>query len=248
MLIEGVLLVIGILFSGILLSVMGYQTASDSYVDINNKSTNYGSSELLEVKGSISGNVAFIRFSVDFTNLETNTTLKSATLTLDAVSIMWGFNGTICAGQVFGAWTESGITYDNQPDWEDNINAPSCVSGVGGTEQSGTFNLNVKSIVNNWISGEGNYGFAVYSSGAVISQFHSKEGSGLAPYLTVDYETGTGEDKEVIIKDDIETKDKTTKKKTDNDVTAMTALPFISWAWVLIIIGIILIIYGFVKR
>jgi len=150
----------------------GTQTASsnaDSWVDQQSATNNFGSDSILKVR-SLTGSSnmrAYVRFGLPA--LPSGCTVTLATLRLYAGSAASG--RTLNVYEVASSWTESGVTWNNQPS-ETGVPA-TAVSGAGWREWT------VTSHVQAMYSGSNN-GFRIRDSvegaiGGFEQQFHSKE-------------------------------------------------------------------------
>lgn len=94
---------------------------ADAYVWKSWGTTNYGSAGNLTVRGGLAGDPGYpinIYLNFDVTNaVPASRTFESATLWLCAYG-RWGAPCDISAHEVAGAWTEMGITWNNQPAYD----------------------------------------------------------------------------------------------------------------------------------
>lgn len=150
----------------------GTQTASsdtDSWIDQNSSSDNRGSDSTLKVRSESGSNNmrALVRFALP--SLPSGCTVTAATLRLYAASFSSG--RTLEAHQIASSWTESGVTWSNQPS----------VTGTPATTTSGSGwrQWAVTSLVQAMYAGS-NHGFRIKdatesASGGFEQRLHSRE-------------------------------------------------------------------------
>lgn len=261
MAIGGVLLILGLLTSGLVaFQITDADLVDDAYVSVQQgASKNFGDSPLLNVK-DFETDITYIKFNIDF---QMNMTLNNAELTFSVWNNIVG-SGDICVNQVLSDWNEDTITYINKPNYE-NVEG-TCLSSV--PEDEVTFN--VTPIVQNWIDGIGeNFGFAIVADTGWLVTFISKEAfdnttssfdialppDAHPPTLTLDYTVPdeVPDDDEEPPDDDELPIDKnntviiTPKKVIDPvGIISQPEIPLISWF--LIIVGAVLLLAGWFSK
>lgn len=130
---------------------------ADSDVDQGSASSNFGTSSDLLVRSKTSDNRrAFVRFDLSSCNTSVNDTVTTATLSLWLTGAP-GTSRTYEARRVSATWTETGITWTNQP----------AVGGVTSTTTTGTTSdvwrtWTVTADAQAWIDGTAaNYGLRI---------------------------------------------------------------------------------------
>jgi hypothetical protein len=152
--------------------------AADAWVDQGSTSNNLGSDSILKVqsKGPSINFRALVRFSLPA--VPAGCALESATLRLYTASATTG--RTLQALRVAGNWSESGVTWANQPSTTGA--AATTASGAGYRE------WNVDSQVQEMYAGVNN-GFvvrdAIENGGGAEQQFHSREKGQSPPQLVL---------------------------------------------------------------
>lgn len=164
--------------------------ATDSYVQQDTATTNYGAAANLDVRSrSVQNRRAFAQFSLS--SIPAASTITSATLKLYMYTAP-SASRTIEARTVSANWTESGITWSNQP----AAAAAATTSTATGTTANVWLQWDVTSDVAAFLNGtKTNYGWRLGdltedSSTARLSQFNSKENANtsiLRPQLVVTY-------------------------------------------------------------
>jgi hypothetical protein len=155
------------------------QANADAWIDQNSRSSNHGTTTLLSVQGrSDRATRALVRFSLPAA--PPGCTLQSATLRLYAGTA--AANRTLRVLQVSSSWSESSVTWNNQPS--------TTGSAASTTSGSGYIEWNVSAQVNNMINGN-NYGFLIRDANekgsTALQQFHSRENGTNQPQLIVTF-------------------------------------------------------------
>ena len=140
--------------------------STDSYVNQQSASTNYGSSATLEVKSKKQGpnqrnERTFASF--DVSSIPGGSTVSAATLTLCATSVP--SSRTYDAHRVTASWTEGGVTWNNQP-----AVAGSATASAGTPGSPGCMTWTVTSDVQLWVDGTSNYGWRISDASEGSSQ------------------------------------------------------------------------------
>lgn len=150
---------------------------ADSWIDSGSGSSNRGSDTVLRVQ-AMSGSNNRTLVSFDLSGIPADCMVESATLRLYASSSASG--RTLRALRITGSWTESGVTWTNQPSTDST--AATSSSGSGWRE------WNVTSHVQAMYSGS-NYGFLIRDANEGGSrrqqQFHSREAGATMPQLVI---------------------------------------------------------------
>lgn len=176
-----------ILVSPMFLSVRASSSTStlnpsaDAEVNTNNPDANYGSNTYYRV-GVLSGKKYRVYIKFDLTGIPEGSAIISATLKLHKQS---GTDITVNVHKVSGSWSETGITWNNQPSYDSDTAASDSAPNA-----EGWFEFDVTSVVQAWIDGESNYGFVLENDGATYSiVFDSREASdtSIRPKLVVEY-------------------------------------------------------------
>ena len=150
----------------------------DSYVDSSNSGINYGLDLSLIVESSSTKDCnIFIYFNLSSVSGKTITgaTLQMTMSDASGIPVI-----QICAA--VQTWSETGITWNNQPSW---YVTPSVTTASFGS-------INVLSIVTAWESGLSNDGFAIsmVASDSNVT-YYSREGA-ISPMLYIEYESDSG--------------------------------------------------------
>jgi hypothetical protein len=158
-----------------------YQANADAWFMQNSPTNNYGSDSNLKVQGKNNDSYrAAVRFNLP-ASVPTGCTVQSATLRLNASSA--SNNRTLQAFRLNGSWTESGITWRNQP--ATTGTAATVTSGNGWRE------WNVTGQVQAIFASGANNGFLIRdaseSGGGAEQQFRSREAGNNRPVLVVTY-------------------------------------------------------------
>jgi hypothetical protein len=153
---------------------------ADAWIDQDSASSNKGDDSILKVQAKSSKNVrALVRFI--HPAVPQGCVVESATLRLYASS--WKNNRTLQALQVAGAWTESNVTWNNQP----------ATTGMAATTTSGSGwrEWNVTTQVQAMVDSGANNGFlirdATEGGSGREQQFHSREKGENVPMLILTF-------------------------------------------------------------
>ena len=163
-------------------------SSADSFVNQASAGTNYGSGMTISVQSRLSqAQRTLVMF--DLSGIPEDSVINSATLELYASSApTTGL--TLNVHRITGTWTESAVTWTNQPAYNSTVDA----SLAGGTT-AGWKIWNIASLVQEWINGtSANYGLTVKGSvendkTALTYAFASKENTttGNRPILRINY-------------------------------------------------------------
>jgi hypothetical protein len=153
--------------------------AADSWIDSASQSSNKGSDTVLRVQAMSGGNQrALVYF--DLSGIPADCTIESAALRLYASSQTSG--RTLRALRITGNWTESGVTWNNQP----STNSTYATTGSG----SGWRQWDVTSQLQAMLTGS-NYGFLIRDANEGgsrrLQQFHSRERGENMPQLIITF-------------------------------------------------------------
>jgi hypothetical protein len=153
---------------------------ADSWIDSGSKSSNKGTDSILKVQAKTGSNLrALVRF--DLSSIPPGCTIESATLRLYAAS--WTNGRTLRALRITSNWTETGVTWSNQPSTTTS-SAATTSSGSGYRE------WNVTSQVQAMYTGSNN-GFLIRDAneggGGSEQQFHSREKGVDMPQLVITF-------------------------------------------------------------
>ncbi len=158
---------------------------ADAVVYSGEENTNYGSLEIIEVgysAGTGHFRESYIKF--DLSSIPSNATVTSASFK-NHMKYCEGDLTYIRTGQVTTNWVERLVTWKTKP----SFTAGPTRSGACDNVEWWSFSVN--QIVQNWINGQANYGFIIYSQTAAshLRSFDSSEYGGTAnqPQLTIDY-------------------------------------------------------------
>lgn len=162
--------------------------SDDSFTDVDNAGTNYGSETYLRIAGQSSAKkkITFFKFPTD--EIPVGSTIVSAILYL----YCWGGSAWHSADPVYRCiadWAEGTIKWENQPD----ISGDSL--GIMDFSTTGWKTLDITTLFANWFSeAENNYGIQISNatSSSVLRQasLYPKERAGTDedPYILVTYE------------------------------------------------------------
>ncbi len=157
----------------------------DSWVDQGSPSSNKGTDSVLKVMSKSGGNLrALVRFQMP--TVPAGCEVSTATLRLNAASARTG--RTLQAFQLGGTWTESGVTWANQP----------ATTGTPATTSSGTGwrEWAVNGQVSAMLAAGGGHGFLVRDASENNDheqQFRSRENGSNRPQLVITWATaGSG--------------------------------------------------------
>ncbi len=155
---------------------------ADTYADMNEPTTNYGTEDYLITFNYASYYMySFLKFSSsDFPDGTINS----------AILYLYGFfcsgNPTLEFRRCSSDWTETGLTYLNMP----GVTGGAVNINILDSE-TGYFAINITDIVNNWKT-TGNYGLRISTvTDLSYVYFYSREyGTGYTPYLVINYDSG----------------------------------------------------------
>lgn len=161
-------------------NLLSLTSTADTYVRSGATGTNYGTANSVIVWNDYGWNYdnyhyGLVRFNVPYLG---GTTVKKATLKLNFTSVS-GYSG-IDVYPITSSWTETGVTYANQPTFDSSQNVFTWIS-------TGTSSINLTNVVQQMTNGtRTNYGFWIvtHSNGHLV--FTSKEG-GVIPVLEIVY-------------------------------------------------------------
>jgi hypothetical protein len=162
-----------------------YPTA-DALVYSGEPNTNYGYMNVLEVGYTSSTGVtrySFVKF--DVSSIPSNATITDAHFRNNVKLCESTMTPNLLyTGQVKSSWTESTITWKTMPSF-------TVGNSRGGTCDNVTWwGFDVKTIVQNWVSGQQNYGLVLMSNSTTsfLRRFYSREASStVRPQLSVTY-------------------------------------------------------------
>jgi hypothetical protein len=154
---------------------------ADSWIDQNSASNNFGGDAILKVRsqGPSDNFRALVRFALP-TDMPAGCVIQSATLHLYAAS--WTADHTLEALRVADAWSESLVTWSNQP----------ATTGAAATTASGSGyrEWEVTAQVQAMYDTGANHGFLMSDAvegGGAEQQFHSREKSEDPPMLVITF-------------------------------------------------------------
>lgn len=165
--------------------------AADSYVYQFSSGSNYGTATTMTVQSRTAQcKRALVRFDVP--SIPADSTINSATLELYATAASGG--STLNVHRITSDWTETGVTYSNQPSFAEAADASIMSGGTTGWKI-----WDVASVVQDWVDGASpNHGLMVkfnVETGltAINSTFASREYATEAyrPVLRINYTTAT---------------------------------------------------------
>ena len=167
----------------------------DSTVDQAAGGTNYGTNAALEVRSAIvlllgQNKRSLLRFDVASCGLPATTRVTSATLELFLAAAP-SASRTYAVHRVTGAWTETGVTWNNQP----AVTGTASASAVTGTTGDVRLAWNVTSDVQAFAQGTANAGWRIAdtsessSASGLAASFRSREYAAAAdrPRLVIKY-------------------------------------------------------------
>ena len=166
--------------------------SADSYVHGQSRDvdTNFGTEASLHVQshGGERKKYTFVRFNIGSCGIPTNASVQSASLELFLFDAPVS-NRTYELYRVTGNWTETGITWNNQPPVAASVSA----SSPTGTSDGTKLTYNVVADAGAFVSGSAtNHGWRLWdganSAGAPIEGLvRSREAAGGHPSLTITY-------------------------------------------------------------
>ncbi|RJO61439.1 DNRLRE domain-containing protein [candidate division WS5 bacterium] len=131
----------------------------DVYVSSSSPSANYSSDNFIKIGYSSYGGVnywAYLKFIGNIDQIPQNAVIESAALNIYGYSCSGTPSpNTMTTAQVTSDWSEGTITWNNKP---------SSTNGISGDASCSRpfYYFDIKSIVENWRSGQPNYGLKVY--------------------------------------------------------------------------------------
>ncbi|MGH3065320.1 MAG: DNRLRE domain-containing protein [Gaiellaceae bacterium] len=149
---------------------------ADSYVNEASTGSNFGTATILDVRSSSSGDRrVFARFSLTSCSIPANSLIATANLKL-FMSTAPSASRTYDAHRVSASWTETGVTWTNQP----AVAASATSSVATGTTSNVTLTWAVTTDVQAFVDGTANNGWRIKdrtenSSTARSSSFRSAE-------------------------------------------------------------------------
>jgi len=175
----------------------------DAYVRENFPTTNYGADSSLYVRSNTGDNARSL-FEFDLSSIPPNRTITGAKLYLYVTGEGWSaqsyFPRNYDLYRVTSPWTESGVTWNNQPSYAGTYESrtivpPGCSGWVGVTYNAVWVSFDCTDLVRGWYSGAyPNYGMmlrdSVEGDTIVFKRFHSGE-YGNHPYLLITFATGS---------------------------------------------------------
>jgi hypothetical protein len=158
----------------------------DAYVVSGSPSKNYGTTTTLAVQNGVT---SYIQFNL--TAMPSGATVSRATLNLYVDAVTAG--GVFDVYQVNGAWTETGLTYNNRPALGASATGNNPITVTTG---NAFLVIDITPLVQSWLAGStANYGVAMKLSGTNGSfSFDSKESTTYShlPQLVVYFNGPTG--------------------------------------------------------
>jgi hypothetical protein len=166
-----------------------FTATGDAYIDSANPSTNYGDSRELEIAAlSNSTDESHIYAAFDLSNIPTNATIVTATLSMELLSSDFREVPSILAAAE-SPWDEANITWNTSPGSIGGYDTPVHSDALGVKTWDAT------QLVKDWHSGQiPNYGLALLpnSTADVLAAFASRENvDGQPPTLCVFYDEPT---------------------------------------------------------
>lgn len=161
---------------------------ADSYVQQNSKNTNYGTSTSLILVGDQNKSkesIGYLLFQ-GINTIPAGATIQSATLRLYHYQ-MSGAAVAVNAYKISSAWTETGVTWSNQPSviW-------TILSSTTANDSIGWKTWDVTPLVQEWVDAiSANNGIALDEPnvvGTYLPAFYSRENGTLTPQLVVTYQ------------------------------------------------------------
>jgi hypothetical protein len=134
---------------------------ADSYVGSDHATQNNGTATTLSIDGnSTKIKRAFVAFSV--ASIPAGSTINSATLTLCETSTTTGRTHVLRLAT--STWTETGITWNNQPTVSGTQSA-----SIATTSSLSCFNFTVTADVQSWVNGTANNGWRLNDSDETLA-------------------------------------------------------------------------------
>lgn len=123
-----------------------------------------------------------IFLEADLSGFQSPVTVISSDLVLQGINVAQNYDGTFTLSRVTMPWTETGVTWANQPGADSGSSLSMDAQFPDGSR--GTF-FTVTPIIESWLSGtHPNYGFSVSKQGEEANSFYSREGE-LTPTLRI---------------------------------------------------------------
>lgn len=162
---------------------------ADSYVNQASAGSNFGTATNLDVRSASANRRTLVQFLLASCSIPANALVVSATVALRMYTAPTA-SRSYGAYRITGAWTETGVTWTNQP-----ATAASATSTVAtGTTANVTLSWTVTSDVQAFVDGTSNLGWQIRdqtesSSTARLAQFRSAEygTASQRPILTITY-------------------------------------------------------------
>ncbi len=149
--------------------------SNDAYVSTSSGDSNYNTTNLIVESQS------YVRYSyISFSSLPTYSTLDKANLRIYCSSTGQN-NLSVTVYLAAGSWSESTITFNNQPAYVSSFNTNFTVTSSGQY-----FEINIKNFVEEWVS-NGNYGLVLVVNDSQVV-FNSSEDSSNKPELYLEYQ------------------------------------------------------------
>lgn len=174
------------------MAIITIQASKDAYIDEDHASTNYGSSTRLKVgyekdsySHSIAGTEKRALIGFDLSAIPENALIVDAHLYVN-VAMAGAYTATYIY-RVTGAWTENGVTWNNQP--STTSVDKSYYSVIEFSDGTGWDSDGVKTLLSSMLANNSDSMMILireFDSNDHISEFYSSEG-GYAPYLEVEY-------------------------------------------------------------
>lgn len=163
---------------------------ADSYVNQASAGSNFGTATTLDVRSSsLANRRTFVQFALGPCSIPANALITQASLRLFLYAAPTA-SRTYEARRVTATWTETGITWTNQP----GVAASATATAATGTTSNVTLSWNVTADVQAFVDGTANFGWRIAdetenSSSARTGRFRSAEYGTAAqrPVLEVTY-------------------------------------------------------------
>lgn len=166
-------------------------SSADSHVRSGNGTTNYGTQQTMFAQSSLLGGNrrSFLRFDVASCGIPSVAALVSSTLQMYIDQS--GGAATLEVVRTTGTWTETGVTWNNQPAVSGTVTAT--IASANNT--AGLKTVSVQSDIQAWITGTANNGWAVRDDseslllGTRAAEISARENTTAAnrPQLTIVY-------------------------------------------------------------
>jgi len=221
-------------------TVVLYATA-DSRVAAQTPTTNYGTETrfIVQAKNTSGRQRGLIQF--DLSGIPAGSTINSATFSSYYYSYtLASFDPegrTYYLYQNTEPWTETGVTWNNQPGYTTSQEASTAMPS-----SFGWVDWDVTGIVQTWVDGTDNYGFVMRDSNEIpgtnkVAQFYSREYGSNAPTLEISYTSGAAPSGSYILSITTDGNGSTTPPEgvymySEGTVVDITANPDTGWAFV----------------